>query len=287
MVRLRESIARIAGTPRAALLCLALTGALLGPAQAQAEDADVEQAFSSATEALKKDRVDDALVSLEALADRGVLHPAVSYQRGLAYAKRAHGPDAQPGDLGRAASGFEESLRLDPLDADATKALELVRAEVARRRARQDKKDALVRPSPDRVLLTAVSPDVWTVLAAGAALLFAIGLLLRLASARGLRVTSAVLAPLSALFLLVLAPAAWTSRHIADTRRPGVIVATGADISDDDGKSIGAPEIPEASLVEVGERRGENILVRYGSYEGWVPARAVRVLLVNRPRGER
>ncbi len=264
---------------------LALAALLIALGSAgEARGDETEDGFARAKKALDAERYDEAIVELESLADRGVLHPSVSYQRGLAYARRAHGADAEPGDLGRAAAGFEEAIRLDPLDADSVKALELVRAEVTRRRARQDKQDNLVRPSPDRALLTLVSPDVWTVLAILASLGLSIGLLLRLSQTRALRVASAVMAPLSGLFLLVLGPTAWTSRHIAETRRPGVIVAPGADITDDNGKSVGAPEVPEASLVEVGERRGDELLVRYGSYEGWVPARTVRPLLVNQPR---
>jgi hypothetical protein len=40
----------------------------------------------------------------------------------------------------------------------------------------------------------------------------------------------------------------------------------------------GGDAIPEAAILEVGDRSGRLLHVRYGSIEGWVSAGAVRLL---------
>ena len=103
-----------------------------------AEEAD--GLFASGVSALNDGRPGDAIAALEALADRGVVDPVASYDRGLAYVRGACRIGAEvPGDLGRAAHGFEEARDLThdgKLADDANKALTVVRSEVARRRVR-------------------------------------------------------------------------------------------------------------------------------------------------------
>lgn len=255
---------------------LLVAALLLVPSTALAADGEEEMRRASA--ALDKGDVANALLDLEGLADAGIIHPDASYNRGIAYAMRSRSADALPGDLGRAAAAFEEAARLRPNDAEAEKALDLVRAEIARRRSKQDESDVLVRPSLDRAVLELVSPAVWSLAAMGASLLLAVGLLMRWKKEGWVHVAGAVLAPLAFVALLALAPIAWTARDLAATRRPGVIVVSEATLEGDAGKVADAPDIPEGSLVEVGERKDELVLVRWGNYEGWLPARAVRVL---------
>jgi len=244
------------------------------PAQAGSEE------FERAVTALAAKQHSAAILELEALADAGVLHPDVSYNRGLAYALRVKTSEAEPGDLGRAAAAFEEAVRLSPTDRDAERALDLVRAEVARRRSRQDKNDVIVRPSLDRVVIALLSPTTWSICAIAASLAFAVGLLMRWRKSGWLHITGAVLAPLALFAVLVLGPIAFFARSHAATRKPGVIVLPEASLEADQGNSSDAPAIPEATLVELGERKGDEVLVRWGSYEGWLPARAVRVIAV-------
>ncbi len=266
------------GLLRWASRVLALFALIAALAPSSASASEVDERFARAAKALADDQPSPALVELEALADRGVSHPDVAYSRGLAYAMRARGDQAQSGDLGRAAAGFEEALRLRPDDKDAGRALDLIHAEVARRRARQDKNDTIVRPSLDRVLLSTLPPLVWTILAGSASLLFAIGILIRRSRSRVLSVAGTVLVPLGILGLVVLVPAAVVSRSITEHQREGVIVVAEVGMRDDDGQPIQGPDIPEATLVEVGEREGDAIAVRWGSYEGFVPAESVRVV---------
>ncbi|MBL8741734.1 MAG: hypothetical protein JNK04_11590, partial [Myxococcales bacterium] len=187
---------------------------------------------------------------------------------------------ALPGDLGRAAAGFEEASRLDPNDADAVRALDLVRAEVARKRSRQDKSDTIVRPTLDRVVAEQLSPTSWSLAAIAASVLMSIGVLLRSRPSGFMHVAGTLLAPISLIALLGLAPLAYFSRELAETTRPGVVVVVEAALQDENGANTDAPAIPEATLVELSERRGDNVLVRWGSYEGWLPHESVRPLLL-------
>ncbi|MBK6517103.1 MAG: hypothetical protein IPM79_20365 [Polyangiaceae bacterium] len=266
------------------LAALALFAGLLWlPLPARAADSAVPaEELGRAIAALEKGDHDGAILELEGLADAGVLHPDVSFNRGLSYALRARSDSATPGDLGRAAAGFEEAARLRPGDAEAERALDAVRAEVARRRSRQDKNDVIVRPSLDRVVMELLSPVVWSLAAMGASLLLGLGILLRWRPAGWVHVVGAVLAPIALALLLVLAPLAYFARDHAETRRAGVIVAPSTTLETDEGKRTDAPEIPEASLVELGPRRDDKVLVRWGNYEGWAPYRDVRTVITKR-----
>lgn len=278
-----------------ALLALGLCA---GVARADEAPPTDEALFAKGSAALSKGEYGAAIDMLESLADRGFLHPAASYDRGLAYLTRIRANAERPGDLGRAAAAFEEALRLDPNDAEADKALDLVRAEVTRRRARKSGSGIDARPTLDRVIAGLVSEKTWAIASIVASLLLAAGILLRrkdrpdpavaeakdddklpaVKPAHPLRVAGTVLVVVSIVGLLVLLPFAWHARNLRLTTRPGVIVATEAHLTDETGRTLGGDAIPEAAAVEVGERRGATVHVRWGSAQGWLPAGSVRVL---------
>src|SRR5262249_7877736 len=81
---------------------------LVTPAAAE----DREALANSGVAALRAGRPGDAIETFEALADRGVIDPNMSLDRGLAYALRVKLGSDLPGDLGRAAHGFEEAKDL-------------------------------------------------------------------------------------------------------------------------------------------------------------------------------
>ncbi len=250
------------------------------PGVALAADPNNEELFTRASTALEKSKYAQAIQDFETLADQAEPHPDLAYNRGMAYALRSRSASAVSGDLGRAAAGFEEALRLNPRDGEAEKALELVRAEVTRRRSKLDKKDALVRPSLDRVIVGLLPVAVWAYLAIGFAVLFGVGLVLRQRARGALHVAGAVAAPLALLACLVLVPLAIFARELDLTTRPAVVVAPETTLSDAEGKPLDAPPLPEASLVEIGARKGDTVAVRWGSYEGFLPADHLRPLLV-------
>lgn len=285
------------------LLCAGVLLASTGRAQVPETD---EALFARGSAALAAGEYGAAIDTLEALADRGFLHPDASYDRGLAYLQRIRAKAERPGDLGRAAAAFEETLRLRDNDVQADAALDLVRAEVTRRRSRKSNATMDVRPTLDRVVAGLLGDRAWTIASVIASLLVAIGILLRrfdklddapkkddddarpaasvvapkgtARPAHPLHVTGSVLVGVGLVALLALVPIAWHARTLRLTTRAGVIVATEAHLTDEDGTAIKGDAIPEAAAVEVGERRTGIVHVRWGATEGWLPAASVRVL---------
>jgi hypothetical protein len=263
---------------RRAAIARPLAAALLLFASAAAADeaAAPEALFKRSAEALARGEYGAAIDGLEALADQGFVHPDASYDRGLAYVMRVRAKADKPGDLGRAAAGFEEALRLRPGDADADAALDLVRAEVTRRRSRRE--DVVdVRPTLDRMVVGLASEDTWGFAAIAASVLLAVGLVLRRRPAGPLHVAGSVLGPVATVALCALVPLAVGARALREGTRAAVVVAPEVTLTDEAGKP-GNTTVPEAAAVEVGERRAGLVHVRWGSSEGFAPASSVRLL---------
>jgi hypothetical protein len=246
------------------------------PAVARADETP-EELFHAGAVAVGRGEYAKAIDTFEALADQGFVHPDASFDRGLAYVLRYRGHADVPGDLGRAAAAFEETLLLRPGDHDADVALDLVRAEVTRKRAKKSLDTVNVRPTLDRVLVGLASEETWGFGALAASVLLAVGLGLRRREGRA-HVAGSVLAPTAAVALLALAPLAWGARSLRLSTHPGVVVVTEARLTDERGAPAGPDGIPEAAAVEVGEQRGALVHVRWGAIEGWTPAASVRLL---------
>jgi hypothetical protein len=262
-----------------------------------APEESVEAVFQRGVAALRDGAVNDAVDSFEALADRGFVHPDASFDRSLSYLGRIRSGIEKPGDLGRAAAALEETLLFRPDDKDAEAALELVRAEVARRRARNGSPaDVESRPTLERAMLGIASEWTWSILAALSSLLLTLGLVVRLwaisreearvragrppdASHEGmLHLASQIAIPIGGACLLVFAGLAAGSRHLRLTTREGVVVAPEAHLVTERGALASGGSIPEAARVEVGEVRGSLVHVRWGAVEGWTQSDAVRRL---------
>jgi hypothetical protein len=262
----------------ASLLALA-TFAL--PARA---DDDPAALFAQATQALKEGRPGDAAAALEALADRGVVDPVASYDRGLAYAMRVRIGAESPGDLGRAAHGFEEArdlAREGPVYEDASRALAAVRSEVARRRIRAGEP---VEVDPGRSLSRTVAgllrEDTWAVIAVVASAVLALGLFVRwLARGPRTRIGGGVAAGVAAPALFVALAMTLAARHDRLSLQEAVVVSSTARPTDDRGIVLpGAVPLPEGARVEIAEARGPSTRVRFGAIEAWIPAGALRDL---------
>ena len=279
------------GSAAAALL------AVLSLGRAALAASNEEQLFDQGVAALNAGANDEAIQDFEALADRGFSHPDVSYDRALAYVGRVRAGNEHPGDLGRAAASLEEALVYRPDDRDAEAALDLVRAEVARRRARSaGTADIDARPTLERAIVGIVSEQTWSILAMASSLLFTLGLVLRfrLGSSparsaddseavrpevhhdRPLHVAAAVAVPVGALLLVIFSLLAWGARHLRLTSDLGVVVVPEAHLVTDRGALTSAPPIPEAARVELGEQRGSLVEVRWGAEQGYTQADAVR-----------
>lgn len=288
---------------KAFVLLVAASG--LAVSTARADEVPDETLFAKGSSALAAGEYGAAIDALEALADRGFSHPDASYDRGLAYLMRIRAHAERPGDLGRAAAAFEETLRLRESDAGADAALDLVRAEVTKRRARKGGSTTSVRPTLDRMVAGLVSDSAWTIASLVASLLLGIGLVLRrfddpsrgsapgadpsaaaaslavpkrAGPAHPVHVAGSVLVVVGFVAMLALVPIAWHARTLHLTTHPGVIVVPEAHLTDDTGRALRTDAIPEAAAVEVGERREGIVHVRWGATEGWLPATSVRVL---------
>jgi hypothetical protein len=261
----------------AALVAIA---ALTAGASAHADDAPTtpEALFQRGAEAVQRGEHGTAIDAFEALADRGFFHPDASYDRGIAYLLRVRAGADRPGDLGRAAAAFEEALLLRPSDHEADAALDRVRAELTRRRARKSRSSMDARPTLDRLVVGLASEQTWGLAALVASLLLAAGLVLRRRPAGRAHVTGSVLAPTAAVALLALVPLTLGARHLRRTARPGVIVVDEVYLADEEGKSRGGDPVPEAAAVEAAERRGGLVYVRWGAMAGWIPLGSVRLI---------
>jgi hypothetical protein len=272
-------------------LSLILVGVASGSARAQSSpsgpsssDDSAGALFASATAALREGRAGDAIGAFESLADDGVIDAVASYDRGLAYAMRVRIGAEVPGDLGRAAQGFEEARELsrDPkLTDDATAALGIVRGEIARRRLRAGEPIEL---EPGRSLgrtLAGLLPEaVWSAMAVVLSVALAGGLFARGWSGRvRIRIAGGVVAFVAAPALAVAMGMTLAARHDRWTLREAVIVAPGARPTDLRGLVVpGGTQLPEGARVEVVESHGASTHVRFGAIDAWIPSGALREL---------
>jgi hypothetical protein len=260
-----------------------LASLLAGRAASAAED-DARALFASAAAALHDGRPADAIAGLEALADRGVVDPVASYDRGLAYAMRVRIGAEVPGDLGRAAHGFEEARELTSdrrLAEDASRALTVIRSEIARRRTRAGESvEVDAGRSLARAVARLLSEDVWALCAAASAAALGLGLFVRwLARAHRARVIGAVAAGVAVPVLMVAAAMTLAARRDRESLREAVVVSAAARPTDERGITIpGATPLPEGARVEVISPRAAWTRVRFGATEAWLPASALRDL---------
>lgn len=246
-------------------------------------DAETDALFREGVASLDAGRPAQAIANFEALADRGVTDATASYDRGLAYAMRVRVGGEVPGDLGRAAHGFEEARALtsDPsLAKDAAAALGVIRTEVARRRARAGEPVEIDPGVPAlRVAARLLEEETWFWIAAVASLLIAAGFGARAWSgARRVRIAGVVVAGASSLVLAASAGLAWKARSDRLHLHEAVVVAPAARPCDAHGIAItGATPLPEAARVELlDDERGSFSRVRFGATETWVPSSTLR-----------
>ncbi|WP_394826800.1 hypothetical protein [Pendulispora albinea] len=274
-------------------LLLALTGTApaQAPAGAQAPATPTPTAegsaaadFAIAVDALVGGRAGDAIALFESLADRGVVDENVSFDRGLAYAERVRMGAEQPGDLGRAAHGFEEARALThnkTLERDATFALGSIRTEVARRRAHSGTR-AEVEPNPS-VLETIVhltSEDVWAGAAGVMSLIAGIALFVRAqAKRRRVKISGSTAFAVSAPLCVAFALLAWSARDDRLTLREAVVVNPNARPLDARGIALpNANPLPEGARVRTLSSSSGSTEIQWGTLHAWIPTPAVRPL---------
>lgn len=257
------------------------TGATAGEEAARGEELDPGALFRAATDALAGDRPGDAIARLEALGDRGIVDAVVSYDRGLAYAARVRAGIEQPGDLGRAAHGFEEARELSrdsALVADATTALAAVRAEVAKRRARAGDPIELEHGvSLGRSIVKLLPENVWAVLAALCSAALAVGIVLRIrAERKRLRVAGTTTLAIAGGLLVAIAFVIMGARDVRRTVREAVVVAPSTRLLDEKRVAVLAvAALPEGALVQLLDEGPDFARVVAGRATGWLPSSAI------------
>ncbi len=262
-------------------VCVAWASALflLTTSVVGAAEPSNEALFAQGAAALDSGDYGRAIAVYETLADRGFTHPDVSYNRGLSYAARIRAKQGKPGDYGRAAAGFEETLLFYPGDQEAAQALELVRAEVARRGSRTSEWEMELRPSLDRIIVGLAPENAWAVGALLFALVLTVGLVMRQTKAGATHMAGTIATPIGLTGLLLFALLAGRARHVRMNLRPAVVVATEARMLTREGTALLQEEpIPEAARIEVVERNGLLAKVRYGQREAWTHASSLREL---------
>lgn len=241
--------------------------------------------FRSAAQALSQGAFDAAIDELELLADRGFVHPDASFNRGVAYSRRAETRQVQPGDFGRAAAAFQECLRLRPGDREAAKALAAVEAQITRRRSREGREPVVVNASLSRAVVNLASEDAWALLAAVSALVLSVGLGFRLWNPKPrARFSGGVAAAVAGVALVLFSVLTYSARHFRVTTTPAVIVATEARLLDAQGRplpktaKIELEAIPEGALIWILERNGSLAHIEWGTTEGWVSTHQLQPL---------
>jgi hypothetical protein len=267
---------RVAIASTLALVCLA------APAPAQTAD----ELFRQGVGALKGGAHDDAIAHFELLSDRGFVHPDASFNRGVAYVQRAASQAARPGDLGRAAAALSETLLLRPTDEAAEAALERVRSEIARRRAREGASALMLQKRLSRAVVELVPENVWALSAAAGAFFLTVGLaVLRVARRPQLRLAALTTASFAALVLCTAGALTAAARHYRLALTPAVVVAPEARLLDERGAPVtskqgkaGVVALPEGARVDILEQRGSLARVAWGTVEGFVTHGQLRVL---------
>lgn len=245
-----------------------------------------DQLYARGVEKLEKGATDDAIDAFEALADRGFVHPDASYNRAAAYVARARSASPKPGDLGRAVAGLEETLLLRPKDADAEHALDRVRAEIARRRARAGAEPVVTRTSLSRAVVGLLDEEVWAFVAALGSVILSVGLVARITSERPrVRLGGVTAAGVGGIVLLTTGAMAFAARHFRDGSQPAVVIVSDARFVDASGVPIrqkeGQPEhvsLPEGTSVYFLHRQGELSEVEWGTFRSYVNSAQIRVL---------
>jgi hypothetical protein len=240
---------------------------------------------------LERGAYSEAIAPLELWSDQGVVHPALSFDRGVAYLGRAESPVQRRADLGQAVAAFEEAARLDPSDEEASHIVERIRPELAERRDKHANDGVVARPRLSRALLDLIGENVWAGLGALGALALSAGLALRFA-ARGhrARLSGGIAAVVGLVIAALGAGMAFVGQRLRATTAPAVVIVEQARLHDGEGRTIGgsssgastlgevANRVPEGTLVHISGSRGSLVQIEWGDGDAWLDAREVRRL---------
>ena len=248
-------------------------------------DPESQSLFNKATTAIKADAPSEALAALEQIADRGVLHPEASYDRAIAYIKRAHSQRAQSGDLGRAVAALEETLVLRPGDAEAEATLAAVHAELSRERSRKGAQSLLERPPLGRALVRLLPENFWVVTALGASVCCTFGLLAAwLAGSPRRRFVGRVVASIAGASCLLASGLLHAAVQMRHELRTGIVIVPEARLRDAAGLPLPVTVtrdtvgIPEGARVDVSKINDRFCEVLWGETQAYVESSDLQLL---------
>jgi len=248
-------------------------------------DSDSKIIFNRATTAIEAGAPSEAIAELELLADRGVLDPDVSFNRAVAYIKRAKTSRGQPGDLGRAVAALEETIALRPSDAQAEAALQRVQSELSRERSRRGSQSLLVRPSIGRALVRLFPENFWALSAMLASGFCTLGLLVAwLASSPRRRFVGKVTASISGAFGILAGVMIFAAVQIRHTVTIGVVTVPEARLRDAAGVPLpvtvarDSANIPEGARVDISRLSDRYAEILWGETKAWVQLSDLQVL---------
>lgn len=285
---LRHGQHRLAQLAPSALLVSLLVSVWSVAASAAPPSAQDRESFAQASAALQAGEPSRAVELLERLADRGVQHPDVAYNRGVAYLERADSALSRPGDWGQAAAAFAEASALAPNDAAAEAGLEEARLRIARRRARASETGAVdTEPLAQRALGLLSQPILFGAAALGS-LLVTLGIVGGGIAAWQARRSNWQLAARIVLGvgLAIALPAAgleWARARWLAMSTPAIVVSERASLLDAAGRPLPhSPALAEGQGVHVLESNGRLARIVTSGEDAWVPSASLRRLPVAR-----
>jgi hypothetical protein len=265
------------------LTTAALATVVLTPYPARADQA--QTTFNEAASALQKGAFSVALLGLERLSDQGFVHPDVSFNRAVAYLKRAASSQAKPGDLGQAVAALREASALRQ-DASADELIETVRLAISRNRAAKGRDPVVVSPTLGRTLSDALPLSGWAAFCVAASAALSLSLILRAGSKRSTWILGTNIASLTSLATLTVFGAMYAlSYHYTTTTEEAVVIAEQASLRDKDGRpmlskssALSSADVPEGASVYVLARNSRLWKVKWGTAEGWLRDSDLRLL---------
>ena len=267
------------------LVAAAVVLAICGMTQAAMLDPESQVLFNKATAALNADTPGEAIAALEQLADRGTLHPDVSFDRALAYIKRAHSPRAQAGDLGRAVAALEETLSLRPDDAEAETTLASVQNELSRERSRRGAQSLLARPSLGRALVRLLPENFWAVAALITSVACTLGLLAAwLGRSVRRRFVGKVVASIAGATCVLGSSLLYAAVQMRHQVRTGIVIVAEARLRDAAGRPLtvtitrDTTSIPEGARVDVTHVTDRYSEVLWGETQAFVESSDLQLL---------
>ncbi|MCH2107720.1 MAG: hypothetical protein MK135_00180 [Polyangiaceae bacterium] len=265
-------------------LCLVLAAFLssFSIARASALSADElppNALIEHSAELIESGKPIEAIAALESAADQGMLSPSLSYNRGIAYSRRAKTASAEPNDWGQAAAAFEESAQLDEDPANAEYAAQLVREEITRSNSNRDglRSKALAL---HEVILLQFSPAWMAALALIASVTLGLALLSWTLLTQVRRRSVALAAMVLSGTVFFLATALFGLRQfVFDKTQPAVVIAPYSKNLDSNAQRHPSDgEFAQGELLWIREFRGNLVRVTAGPEPIWLRRSNLRPL---------